>query len=101
MWFLVSTPIGTPERVMSPEVGFTRPAIIFIKVVLPLPLEPSRAYILPGMKSMETPLTAVIFIYFLVTLLHCSIIKSLHILFMIIVNEINNLLFRKAKACHS
>ena len=58
MCFLVSTPIGTPERVMSPEVGFTRPAIIFIKVVLPLPLEPSRAYILPGMKSMETPLKA-------------------------------------------
>jgi len=26
--------------------------------------------ILPGMKSMETPLTAVIFIYFLVTFLH-------------------------------
>ena len=61
----------------------------------------ARAYILPGMKSMETPLTAVIFIYFLVTFLHCSIIKSLHILFVIILNEINNLIFRKPKACHS
>ena len=51
-------PIFCPSKRISPLVGRIRPAIIFIIVVLPLPLGPSSAYVLPGSMVIDTLFTA-------------------------------------------
>ena len=43
----------------APELGFTRPSIIFMVVLLPAPLGPRKPYTLPWRTCISRPETAV------------------------------------------
>src|SRR5438552_14084797 len=50
--------IGAPETASRPESGFTAPVMILIRVLLPAPFSPTRAWTSPARSSNDTPFSA-------------------------------------------
>src|ERR1700716_431112 len=55
--------MSAPSTLTEPDVGSSSPMIIAMVVVLPAPLPPSSAVMLPGSSAKEMPETAGTFLY--------------------------------------
>ena len=58
IWSVDLPSSGSPWKVMEPDFGLTRPAMVFSVVDLPAPFEPMSVTILPCSTVRSMPLTA-------------------------------------------